>query len=79
MLSATPDVAVASGRFEAVITMIPGPDEEFDGDITITLSGAFAGNGDSELTMDLGDIFSMAGGAEELPEELADVFPNRCS
>ena len=74
VLSATPDVAAASGRFEAAITMIPGPDAEFDDDVTITLSGAFAGNGDSELTMDWRDIFSMAGGGEELPEEFADVF-----
>ncbi len=71
-------VALASARFEAIITMVPGVGSEIPDDITITLSGAFDGvTGDSEMTMDWGSIVELAmadTGGEELPEEFAEMF-----
>ena len=70
-------VAATSGRFEAVITMIVDETSEIPGEVSISIYGAFNGTGDSELTMDWGDIVAMsmaAEGGEEIPDEFADVF-----
>ena len=75
VLRGTPDAAATSGRFEAVMTMIPGLASGIDGDVTILMSGAFAANGDSELSIDMGNLFALgAAGAEDIPEEFADMF-----
>ena len=76
VLRGTPDATATSGRFEAVMTMIPGPTSEIDGDVTILISGAFAANSDSELSIYMGNLFALgaAAGAEDMPEEFADMF-----
>lgn len=77
VLGSTEAVAFASGRFEATITMVPGPDAAIPGDVVITMSGAFNGRtGDSEMLLDWGNIVELAmdEAGEEMPAEFADMF-----
>lgn len=78
VLGADSSLGNTSGRFEAVITMVANETSELPGDVTITLSGAFNGQtGDSELTMDWGDMVALAMAAEDsegFPAEFADLF-----
>ena len=79
LLSARENLATESARFQALITMIPGPNAEFDTELTISFAGAFnAETGDSEMTMDWGNFITAAmaaeGGGDEFPEEFAALF-----
>ncbi len=77
VLGSTEQVAFASGRFEATITMVPGPAAGIPGDVVITMSGAFNGEtGDSEMRLDWGNIveLAMAEAGDEIPAEFADMF-----
>ncbi len=79
LLHATEPEVAQSGRFEATTTMEPGADSEFEGEVSITLSGAFNDEtGDSEILMDWGDLVAagMAAdeGADALPPEAVEIF-----
>ena len=77
IFAADQSTGAQSGRFEATMTMTPGPEAGIDGDVTIHISGAFAANGDSELTMDLSSLMELSMAASDgadFPQEFADVF-----
>ena len=79
LLSARENLATESARFQALITMIPGPGAGFDSDLTISFAGAFnAQTGDSEMTLDWGNFMAAAMAAEgsdgAIPEEFAALF-----
>jgi len=76
VLAQTPDLTATSGRFEVSIQMIGDGTGDFGDELTLTMSGAFAANGDSEIFMDFGNLLEAGASSadDEIPEEFLEVF-----
>ncbi len=67
--------AITSGRFELTLTLVPGPDAEFDEPVTMLISGAYDDDSQSsEMTMDLSGMTAMVAAGDEGSEIFVEFF-----